>query len=70
MHDWILFTSPPHPTPPHPLLMSDIIELLLAHGAKVNEKNGFGWNSLDEAVCYGDKPTSKWGMIQWCLSAA
>eukprot|EP00731_Ephydatia_muelleri_P018199 Em0011g239a len=47
-------------TPLHLAVMlgrKDIIELLLANGAKVNEKNGLGWNSLDEAVCYGDKPT-------------
>ena len=41
------------------LCVADIIELLLHHGAKVNEKNGLGWTSLDEAVSCGDKPTSE-----------
>ena len=36
-----------------------IIDELLKHGAHVKEKNRLGWTSLDEAISYGNKSTSK-----------
>lgn len=39
--------------------ISEATTLLLAHNASVKSKNKDGWNSLMEAVSYGDRKISK-----------
>lgn len=41
------------------VLFLEATALLLAHNAPVKSKNKEGWNSLMEAVSYGDRPTSE-----------
>lgn len=41
------------------MVFSEIIKLLLAAGAPVKVKNNLGWNSLVEAISYGDRETSE-----------
>eukprot|EP00123_Amoebidium_parasiticum_P009857 comp19749_c0_seq1/m.23586 comp19749_c0_seq1/g.23586 ORF comp19749_c0_seq1/g.23586 comp19749_c0_seq1/m.23586 type:complete len:469 (-) comp19749_c0_seq1:568-1974(-) len=45
-------------TPLHIAVMKGAVkcvDILLEHGAKVREKNGLGWTSLEEAVSYGHR---------------
>lgn len=48
--------------PPSPHTHTEVIELLLEHGAPVKEKNTLGWTPLDEALSYGNKDTSEFSI--------
>ena len=48
------------------MVLIDIVDVLLEADARVKEKNASGWTPLDEAISYGDRPTSKLP-IQVCM---
>ena len=39
--------------------ISEVLKVLLEHGALVKEKNILGWTPLDEALSYGNVETGK-----------
>lgn len=39
------------------------MQLLLAHAAPLKVKNLAGWNPLAEAISYGDRQTSEFGLF-------